>query len=461
VRRPNILLIHTDQQRWDALGANGNAEIHTPNLDALAASGVNLDHYLVQNPVCMPSRMCLLTGQYPAAFGALRNGVPLPLDAVTLPRLLSPYGYRTANIGKLHFLPHACRDHRRPHPSYGFDHVEISDEPGDYEDAYRAWIRRIAPEELDRACVGLSPAAGKWQQMMNIDDGIPHPERGENRPRPWPARSDVTHAAFVADQTIEYLRTHGDRPFLCVAGFYAPHAPWVVPQEFLDLYDPDALGVPQYPPELQDRRGEAFSDEALRAARHGYYGAVTEVDHHVGRMLGALEEMGLADDTVVIFTADHGEWLGDHLRFAKGYPAHDPVSRVPFVVRWPAGGVAGGRTVSGLAESVDVVPTLLGWAGIQPPPHLRGRPLAVGEAAEGRPSALTEGVGWKTLRMPDWRYVLHADGKELLFDLRAAFGEYRDVAGEPDAAGTLAEHRRELARRLVERDLEGERVAPY
>lgn len=461
MRRPNILLIHTDQQRWDALGANGNAEIRTPNIDAMVAGGVNLDHYFVQNPVCMPSRMCLLTGQYPSAFGALRNGVPLPPEAVTLPRLLRPYGYRTANIGKLHFIPHACRDHRRLHPSYGFDHLEISDEPGDYEDAYRAWIRSVASDELDRACVGLSPAAEAWQQMMGIEDGIDHADRNEDILRPWPGRSDCTHTAFVADQTIEYLRTHRKRPFLCVSGFYAPHAPWVTPQEFLDLYDADSLIVPEYPLELQDRRERRFSDESLRDARRGYYAAVSEVDHHVGRILRAMEELGLVEQTIVIFTSDHGEWLGDHLRFAKGYPAHDPVSRVPFVVRWPGGGVTGGRTLSGICESVDVVPTLLAWAGVQPPPHLQGRPLPVGDDAEGRPSALTEGVGWKTLRTADWRYLLHSDGREMLFDLRQPFGEYHDVSGDAAAADALGLHRRELARRLIERDREGDRIAPY
>jgi arylsulfatase A-like enzyme len=135
VRRPNILLIYTDQLRWDALGCNGNRDVRTPNLDALAAGGLTFDHFFVQNPVCMPSRLSFLTGQYPSTLRVTHMGVPVPEDVVALPRLLSPYGYMTANIGKLHFLPHANRDHRVPHPAYGFDHLEISDEPGCYEDA--------------------------------------------------------------------------------------------------------------------------------------------------------------------------------------------------------------------------------------------------------------------------------------------------------------------------------------
>jgi hypothetical protein len=142
VRYPNILLIYTDQQRYDALGANGNREILTPHLDALAAQGVSFERCFVQHPLCMPSRASMLTGQYPATLGITHMGVPLPESTVTLPRLLCAAGYATANIGKLHFLPHANRDHSARHPAYGFDVLQISDEPGVYPDAYRAWARR-------------------------------------------------------------------------------------------------------------------------------------------------------------------------------------------------------------------------------------------------------------------------------------------------------------------------------
>jgi arylsulfatase A-like enzyme len=127
MKRANILLIYTDQQRWDALGANGNPDIHTPNLDRLAKDGINCDHFFVQNPVCMPSRISMLAGCYPSTLGIVRNGVPVPADALVLPHLLRNYGYHSANIGKLHFLPHANRDHRDPHPAYGFDHLEPRD----------------------------------------------------------------------------------------------------------------------------------------------------------------------------------------------------------------------------------------------------------------------------------------------------------------------------------------------
>jgi len=453
MKRPNILLLYTDQQRWDALGANGNPHIRTPNLDRLAAEGLNFDHFFVQNAVCMPSRVSLLSGLYPATLGILSNGVPVPAGTVVLPHMLRNYGYTSANIGKLHFLNHANRDHRAIHPAYGFDHLEISDEPGCYEDAYRAWVRRKAPDQLDRVSVGLPPATEVWQKTMGIDDGIAHPpQRQPNGALAFAGRSDLTHTAFVAEQTIEYLRAHDDRPFFCIAGFYSPHSPWVAPQEFLDLYDPAELPLPEFPAELDAKRSdERFGDDELRSVRQGYYAMVSEVDHHVGRILACLDEQGLADSTIVVFTSDHGEYLGEHLRYGKGGP-EDCSARVPFIVRRPAGPGEAGRTVSEIVEAVDVVPTLLAWAGIPIPSHLQGRPIphaCAGEGA-GRQSSLFEARGLKALRTAQYLYTLRADGREGLFDVAADPGQYDNVAADSARALVVAEMRKELARRLIE-----------
>jgi arylsulfatase A-like enzyme len=461
VRRPNILILYTDQQRWDALGANGNREIQTPNLDRLAAEGVNFDRHFVQNPVCMPSRASFLTGQYPSTLRITHMGVPVPPETVTLPRLLKNYGYRSANIGKLHFLPHANRDHRLIHPDYGFDHLEIADEPGPYEDAYRAWVRRTAPDQLDRISLGLPPAAEVWHDMMDVRDGVAHPaERFPKRALPFRGADGVTHTAFVAEQTLAFIEGQRAGPWLCVAGFYSPHSPWVSPRRFLDLYDPARLTLPTFPPEVDARRGPGLCpDDELRAARHGYYAMVSEVDHHVGRILARLEELGLAEDTIVVFTADHGEWLGEHLRYGKGYPGDDGVSRVPLIVRWPAGARRPGRTVPAIVEAVDVVPTLLDCAAIQLPPHLQGRSLLPLLADDdpaawpaGHDAALLENAGWKALRTDRYRFIAAAGGKEALYDLARDPREYHDVAGEPAYAGVLAALRGRLLARLIERE---------
>jgi len=465
-KRPNILILMTDQQRWDAVGASGNPDIKTPHLDRLAAEGVNFDHFFVQNPVCMPSRVSFLTGQYPSTLRISHMAVPVPEDTVALPRLLGNYGYTSANIGKLHFLPHSNRDHREVHPSYGFDHLEISDEPGCYEDAYRAWVRRQAPDQLDLISLGLPPVAEVYYRVMGIKDGVPHPpERFPKEALAFRGRSDMTHTAFVADRTIEYLRQHRDDSFCCVSGFYSPHSPWVAPQEFIDLYDPEHLTLPEFPPVVEAKRSDSsFSDAELRTARQGYYAMVSEVDHHVGRIMGALDELGIAEDTIIVFTSDHGEWLGEHLRYGKGFPAHDCVSRVPLLIRWPAGVASPGRKASGVVEGVDVVPTLLESAGIPVPYHIQGRSLlpALRDGDfEGRKSALTEGTGIKVLRTRTHRYVSQADGKELLFDMQADPDGYQNVADDPARSQDLAQVRHQLLKHLLDMERPVPRTWPY
>ena len=460
MKRPNILILYTDQQRWDALGANGNREIITPNLNQLAADGLNFTHHFVQNPVCMPSRISMLSGRYPSSLGITHMGVPVPESIVTLPHFLKQYGYRTANIGKLHFLPHANRDHRLPHPAYGFDHLEIADEPGVYEDAYRAWVRRRAPEQMDAISAGIPPATRVWQRAMGINDGVAH--RGDlegrhdfDRAIPFAADDGLTHSAFVGEQTIEFIRQTGDEPFLCIAGFYSPHAPWMTPQKYLDLYDADQLAIPEFPAHINAQRPQEpqapFSDAQLRRARQGYYAMISEVDHYVGSILDCLETTGKRNNTIVVFTSDHGEWLGDHLRYGKGYPADDAVSRVPLIISAPHAQC--GKTHRGVVEAVDILPTMLELAGIQIPTYLQGESLAgliEGRDRAPKSIALTEGDGWKCLRTDRYRYLVHVDGRESLWDIDADPGAYFDVAANTDYAGPLADCRKALLQRLLE-----------
>ena len=463
MRRPNILILYTDQQRWDALGANGNAEIKTPNLDRMAAQGLTYDRFFVQNPVCMPSRVSMLSGQYPSQLRITHMGVPVPEDLTTLPHIVGRCGYRTANIGKIHFLPHANRDHREVHPSYGFDHMEISDEPGCYEDAYREWVRAKAPDQLDLISCGLPPATGVWQKTLRIEDGIEHPDVRFKETQEFRARGDLTHTAFVADQTIEFIRGNGQGPFMCIAGFYSPHSPWIAPREFLDMYTPEELSVPRFPDGVNSKRTGMYTDEAIRNATWGYYAMITEVDHHVGRILDCLEAEGVADDTIVLFTSDHGEYLGEHLRYGKGFPGEDCVSRVPMVARWRTGLGEPGERVHHIVEAVDVVPTLLRWAGIPLPPHLQGVPLPTCNADEARTkaSALLETTQGKSLRTERFRYVVRTGGAEQLYDLEQDLGAYVDVAADPAYADALADVRAELIRRMLAMERPIPRIWPY
>jgi arylsulfatase A-like enzyme len=268
---------------------------------------------------------------------------------------------------------------------------------------------------------------------------------------------------------MDFIRANRDRPWLCIAGFYSPHSPWIAPQTFLDAYDPASLSLPAFPPEVEARRAglPAFSDQALRAARHGYYAMVSEVDHHCRRLLDLLDQLALARETMVVYTTDHGDWLGSHLRHGKGFPAPDAVSRVPLVVGWPAEIHQPGRIITGLTEAVDVLPTLLECAGVPVPPAVQGRsllPVLHGQADIGRDSALTEGNGWKALRTDRYRYVCDVragEVREHLWDVLADPDEYVDLAASPRSAPILADLRRLDLARLVAQEQPLPRVWPY
>jgi arylsulfatase A-like enzyme len=459
MKKPNILILHTDQQRWDTIKANGNSVIKTPNLDRLATSGTNFSSCYSQNPVCMPSRISFMTGQYCSALKITQMAVTVPQETETIQKILGRNGYYNGLIGKLHYLAHSNRDHRELHPSYDFHHLELSDEPGCYEDAYRAWVRRKAPEELDNISLGLPPVFANWAETVGYNDRVNHRSRWENGKlikgaSAFPGRDDVTQAAFVGEQTMEFLEAHRDQAFFCFSGFYSPHSPWVVPQKYLDLYDPKTIPIAQYPREWLEKQSEPdFSEEELRSITCGYYAMISEVDHWVGQILDKLDELDLTDNTIIVFTSDHGEWLGEHHRFGKGHWAPDCISRVPMIVKVPeALGGAKGRQVEDHIECVDVVPTLLEQAGIQITPEIQGHVLPVMKKSNkisGDGMGLTEHKDWRSLRFEHFRYVAEADGREKLFDLNADPMEYKDVADEPGYTETLNRARKLLIGRML------------
>lgn len=442
MERPNVLLIMTDQQRWDGLAAAGNRHIHTPNLDALAASGALFENAFCNNPVCMPSRHSLLSGQYPSAIGSTTNGIEMREDVPCLQHVLSPYGYHTANLGKLHFKNHSNRDHREIHPRYGFDTLILSDEPGCYEDAYIKWVRERDPSQVENCRVGTPPA---WTGPP-IDK-----KRQVDEPYAFEGPEDMTHSAFVAEETITCIRRHRDEPFFAIAGFYAPHTPLNPPQRFVDMYDIDSLPLPTMN-EGENTRG--LSDREWRTVKAYYYALISHVDDQVGRILGALDETGLRENTIVIFAADHGEHLGDHGLIQKGPPGYDSCIHVPLLASWP-GRIEAGTRRSELIELVDIAPSILDWCGIQVPPHLQGRsfrPLLEGVEYEARSSAYMEfrnpfAASWKTVRTHEFKYSAGKHGQELLFDLTSDPHELTNVADDPGHAEALGAMRHELLRR--------------
>ncbi|WP_461206131.1 sulfatase family protein [Clostridium sp. DL1XJH146] len=305
-RRPNILILYTDQQRQDTLGCYGNKYAVTPNLDKLAEKGAKFNNYFVQNPVCMPSRMSFLTGRYCSSIGIGTNGVPLDENACTVNRIVKSYGYNTAQIGKLHFQPHSRRDHKDPHPLYGFDTFILSDEPGCYDDAYIKWVENIDHDMVDKVRTSLPPAAVEFGAKV-----FSHIPRETHEPYVFGGRKEYTHSSFVASEMCNFLRsTDKNKPFFAIAGFYAPHTPINPPQCYIDLIEKNKLDLPLVGKDekvmeiLKD-----LSNDDWKEIRAYYLALVSHVDDCVGEIIKTLEEEKLSDNTLVIFTSDHGEYL--------------------------------------------------------------------------------------------------------------------------------------------------------
>ncbi|MEJ5943710.1 sulfatase-like hydrolase/transferase [Pseudokineococcus basanitobsidens] len=459
--RPNILVLCTDQQRFDALGAYGNDEISTPNLDRLAEQGVLFESCYVQNPVCSPSRASLMTGQYVPSHGLHANGVDLAPTHELFTKTLADAGYDCGLVGKLHLG--ACWGGRsEPRLDDGFRVFRWAHDPypGSSENAYHRWLQATDPETYARVRSGEGEHS--W-------DTLP---------------SEVHYSHWVAEETIDYLRTSrdADKPFCFVANFFDPHHGFGAPSEYRDAYDAEALSRPvTRPGELRDKppiqreasersyAGAAkgfleYTADEIQDVRAAYYGMVTQVDAEVGRILATLDEEGLADETVVLFTSDHGEMLGDHQLMLKGPFMYECAVRVPLLVRWPGTAVPGRREQ--LVQWVDLAPTLLQAAGLPASPIHQGEslvPLLEDETSPWRDWAVSHyrdsgqsydpPVHVSMYRQGRWKLVVHHGDPA---SSRPRTGELYDLQDDPHELQNLwdvpahAPQRTELQERLLD-----------
>jgi arylsulfatase A-like enzyme len=435
VSRPNILLICTDQQRFDALGASGNPHIATPNLDRLAAEGVLFENCYVQNPVCAPSRASLMTGRYVSAHGLHANGVDIDPGEEMFTKLLAGGGYDCGLVGKFHLG--ACFAGRsEPRLDDGFRVFRWAHDPypGSSENAYHRWLRAAHPDLYARARAG---AVG-WDELP----------------------TEAHYSRWIADETIEFLRTgrRAGEPFFFVANFFDPHHGFGAPPEYRERYDAAALPprvsaegeLESKPPIFTEASKSSYAGHArgfaeytgdeLDEVRAAYYAMVTLVDAEVGRILDALDAEGLADDTVVVFTSDHGEMLGDHQLMLKGPFHYDCAVRVPLIVRRPGRFAPARRTE--LVQWVDLAPTFLDLAGVAPSGRHQGaslRGLLTGEDTAWRDWALCQyrdsghaydpPVHATMLRHDRWKLVVHHGAPA---STRGRTGELYDLESDPD-----------------------------
>ncbi|WP_420115142.1 sulfatase [Pseudactinotalea sp.] len=447
MNRPNILLISTDQQRYDALGAAGNPHISTPNLDRLGEQGARFTRCYTQSSVCAPSRASLMTSRYVHNHGLWANGVDINPDEQLFTRALADAGYDCGLVGKFH-LGAALGGRTEPRIDDGFRVFHWSHDP--YvrgENAYHAWLEDHFPGVLDEAI-----------------------ERGGNGAIDR-LPTDQHYSRWIGEETIDFLASGRDRdkPFCFIVNFFDPHHGFGSPAEYRDRYDADALPRPitsdlSTKPPIYTEASQAsyagadrgfvdYAPEEVQDAIAHYYAMVTLIDDEVGRILHALEEQGLAEDTIVIFTSDHGEMLGDHQMMLKGPMMFDCSVRVPLLMRWPAG-IPAGTVREELVEWIDLAPTLLAAAGVDPMPRQQGRDLSAlwsGGDFTDRDWALSEyrnscwpydpPVHTTMLRHGDWKVVVHhgppatdraRDGE--LYDLASDAQEQQNLWGRAEAA---------------------------
>ncbi|MBQ7011160.1 MAG: sulfatase-like hydrolase/transferase [Clostridia bacterium] len=378
VKRPNILWLCTDQQRADSLGCYGNPFVRTPNIDALAKSGVRFTHAYCQAPVCAPSRASFLTGRYPRVCRVRQNGQDIPETEVMVTRMLRDAGYTGGLSGKLHLsgcAPSVCRvAERRINDGYDYFAWSHDNEPK-YDwvmNAYTQWLRTQGVKNA-RTPRGDSPY---------VFDGMP---------------AELSQAKWCADRAIEFMSAakENDVPWFFSFNCFDPHHPFDAPKEYLDRYLPilDKIPLPDYyegeldsktPPQRKEHRGaygvkghfpyDEMTEYDHRLLRASYYAMCDLVDEQVGRMIAYLEESGQLDNTIILFHSDHGESLGDHGMYLKGCYFYEPSVRVPLIISWK-GKFTEGAVCDGLVELLDLAPTLLEACGIEKHPGMQGRSL--------------------------------------------------------------------------------------
>jgi arylsulfatase A-like enzyme len=483
--RKNVILLHTDQQRADSLGCNGNPYARTPNLDRLAAEGTTFTRHITANPICSPSRASLLTGLYPPGHNVWCNGIPLNRreyatlneqyengageycpEPATMADCFAAAGYDTASFGKLHLTPYLAP------PSYGYPETIAPWNDGALADWHGPYY---GFRYVDMVAGHGELPAGHYLHWLQRE----HPEAArrvrEAKPaRPAPAIGDLYvsslrfeehNTCWLADRLAAYLQEErpAGQPFFAFVGFPDPHHPFVpcadIMPEFADIrvhapHDPDGAGQAGSPVlRLNQQAKEQYTPEDFNAAIRHTYAQVYQIDLAVGRILQALEESGLADDTIVAFTSDHGDYLGDHGILRKGYGASDSLLHVPFLLRAPGSGLPG--RVETPMSNTDVLPTLAALAGVEPPAWRHGEDISriVREGCEHEAFAFsTRSPGEENYTIYDARYRLTwypgADFVEL-FDHQVDPGECRNIANEPGQRERVEEMKRRITERLA------------
>ncbi len=414
--KPNILFVFADQWRAAAMGYAGNNQIRTPNLDRFAAENLNFTTAVSNCPVCTPYRATLMTGQYPLTHGAFVNDVPITSDAKYLAECFKEAEYDTGYIGKWHIDGHG-RDAWIPSERRkGFEYWKVLECTHDYNNSLY---------------YGDGPESQKW---------------------------DGYDAIAQTKDAQDYIEGHADceKPFFLMLSWGPPHAPYgSAPEQFRKLYNPDEIALRANVP--RENREKARREIA------GYYAHCTALDYCFGELVSTVDNAGITEDTIIVFTSDHGDMLGSHGQWKKQKPWDESIL-VPLLMRYPSELGREPQRITAPFNAPHLMPTLLGLAGLDIPATVEGHdftPFLKGNAPAPETAALiempaafgqfTQGREWRGLRTEEYTYVIDREGPWLLFNNSSDPYQLGNLPGNPEYADMIKNFDLELRARLKTR----------
>lgn len=443
MNQPNILILHLDELRQDCLGCYGNPDIQTPNIDTLAADGVTYQNHYTVYPVCTPSRYSLFCSLYVHQHAAWDNHCTLPSGYPTFPKLLRENGYQTTAVGKMHMTP--------TYLDIGFSDLELAEQNGcgRFEDDYHHFLMKHG--KIDRfdlhyesGLFQLPPEDHRFDDCQCCQSDLDLP---------------FYSSEWITQRALDRLdQWNCDQPFCMMVGYISPHHPFDPPAPYSTMYDPNSLhllpGYTDQPLPFDSNFGSSpihpdkIDEKDIRAMMASYYGMISEIDNGIGTILQKLKAKGLYDNTMIIFTSDHGDYMSYHHMMLKGRHLYDPLIKIPLIVKYP-GQQATGQTDSFLSENIDVAPTVLELCGQPIPPTMQGRSLLGNDHRQFAFSELQFGsqtnqkIGYM-LRSDSYKLLVYGSMQDCAFyDLKKDPFELCDVSKEPDYQETL--HRYQTA----------------
>ena len=455
---PNIILITSDQQRKGALGVYGNDLIHTVHLDALAADGIVFDRAYIPHTTCTPSRASILTGQYASTHGAYTIGTALPKDALKVTDVLVEHGYETYAVGKMHFTPVSTEGEFESTPNildeafwekfdgpfFGFQHTQLlnrhTTEVLSCREHYGLWLKEKGLSEADLAGYFNDQFIGRWELPREL-----HP------------------SVFVSEKTCDLIQDHQalrkEKPFFMWVSFQDPHNPHVVPEPYDTLVNPKDVAYKAYRPgEFDDKppiyqelydlgSGKIhFSDgigvpcasparpdkeETWRKSIAIHHGMVQLMDEEIGKIIAYLKAEDLYDNTLIIFTTDHGDYIGNHGFRGKGFPSYEEVYNIPFLVK-NAQQVNQGKRCSALLNTVDISPTILDMGGIEVPSEMEGisqKAVLEGSVDQIRTALIIEN---RAVEKGFYQKMIVSDRYKAVYYYGQSYGELYDLSQDRD-----------------------------